>query len=689
MKGYDIMKCSRSNSYLLLLVAAFFVFAALTAGGCGGSGDIVQIPAQQNNGGNEGNEGNGGQSAELYLPSMFDIRSTAEFQAMIEKLKAEGVWAKVDAHTFYNVLEYLTQVELEQLLQEIPAEDRDRFISENKKVQADLVSYYEDGGILTLFHPTEADIEQTFAFLRSVSADISMIDISTDVEICAITKQTVSGSVVSKDNTVQLDNIFVYVVPDISTLVSADFASSDISPDDIEKEYLDMQVLRWERYYRWLAGVHDMAAESANTAAAIKAAAAQDNNIITISRVLTGTYDWSYTNLKQWDKIEMSPDYTPMNTYQGKYHSDYPNYMAYNGSRSNILDYQVYSAHSFTDHSDYFLIRSSMYTKPDNVKETYTFPPIRQGVYAKSFTYLLGYTAGSSISISMKQGRQNIGECIKTSMPEGISAGTKYNETFTWSNDGVVTAQDFGVFDGISFSEKFSYDAENITVKNLSDTSSADIKSEFDKPAEDSSTKSGFTANNASATENRLPAFSVWKVSEGSWKAGYKSVELVFKGYVSEGAVLGNYHFGGDQSPYYDPSTEHLYREWPRIDGTFYKNFEVSIENPNPPKHSTVHQRYFAVDRHVGIFGVRIYSEGDWKIVPIDPDTEWVTFEKTGGKATSADGEWVMFSCPENTSGKERFAHFKLEATPYDDKANVESTPFELFQSNTENAYSE
>ena len=38
--------------------------------------------------------------------------------------------------------------------------------------------------------------------------------------------------------------------------------------------------------------------ENANTASAIKAAAAKDNNIVKISRVLSSTYDWSYSNSK-------------------------------------------------------------------------------------------------------------------------------------------------------------------------------------------------------------------------------------------------------------------------------------------------------------------------------------------------------------------------------------------------------
>ena len=171
MKGYDIMRLTRSNSYVLLLIAAFLALAVITAGGCGGSGgDPVSIPTGNNGIGNEGGNNGGGETAELNLPSMFDIRVTPEFNAMVQRLKDSGVWAKVDSFHFYNVIEYLTPEELQEVLSEIPEEDRERFIYQNKMVQDELVSFYETGGILTLFHPSNADIERTLKFLKSVSA---------------------------------------------------------------------------------------------------------------------------------------------------------------------------------------------------------------------------------------------------------------------------------------------------------------------------------------------------------------------------------------------------------------------------------------------------------------------------------------------------------------------------------------
>ena len=639
-----------------LLIVAFLVFAAFTAGGCGGSGgDPVSIPT--------GNNG-GGKTAELNLPSMFDIRITPEYNAMVQKLKDSGVWAKVDAHHFYNVIEYLTPEELQKVLSEIPEEDRERFIYQNKMVQDELVSFYETGGILTLFHPSNEDIERTLKFLKSVSADVAMVDISTDIEICAITKQTASGSVISRDNVVQLDNIFVYFVPDISTLVSIDFTSSDITTDDVEKEYVDMQVARWERYFLWLAGLTDKAVENARSAAAIKASAAQYNNIVLISRVLAGTYDWSYSNSTEWDRFASEEDIPSIRNRDKN--------IMYPGSRTNVLDYQVYSVHSFTDHSDYFLINSSLYTKP------LKFEPEAK-CYLQFIPYgytwrngLRGYTR--SLSYSMSLGK---GEYVKTSMPGGVSAGTKYQENFTWSDESIFTAQDFGFFQGISYSGNISFDATNITVSNKSGTSTAALEAVFDKPAENSSEWSGFTAYPASTAECRLPFTAVIRLTSDDWKKGYNSVNLVFRGSVQEGETVSNHRYTDYVNTY----------TYPRVNIAATKNFTLKIKNPNPPMHSTVHQRNYAYPKEFGgklmLGGVRIFSETDWTLLTESSARDWITIsgDKTSGKATGTEEEeWVIFSVKENNTGRERFGKLILLARPYDDQSQVETTIVDIYQ---------
>ncbi|MBR4195471.1 MAG: hypothetical protein IKQ95_02015 [Synergistaceae bacterium] len=193
------------------------------------------------------------------MPSMFDIRATVEFTAMIDELKAEGVWAKIESQELVFI---------------------------NDSVDSEVISKFKNGAILTVYQPTEYDMAGLFEFLKRMSADISGIDTGTDIEIIAVTKRTAVGSVVSEDNIVRLDNIFFY--PDISTLVSVD---ADSTIEDVEKEYIDMQVERWKRYYYWRASLDEKTRANAGEAAMLKSSAAEDNNVIDISRVLSGNYD--------------------------------------------------------------------------------------------------------------------------------------------------------------------------------------------------------------------------------------------------------------------------------------------------------------------------------------------------------------------------------------------------------------
>lgn len=638
------MRHARSKSYVFMLIAAFLVFAAFSTGGCGGSSNA---PGTSEDSG-------------LNLPSMFDIRSTTEFENMVEELKASGVWAKVDSYNFYNVYGYLTDEQLTEVLKEIPEEDREQFTTQNRLLRDELVGNYNNGGVLTLFHPDDFTIRQSLAFLASVSADISMVDISPDVEICAITKQTAKGRTVDSENTVQLDNIFVYVVPNIKTLVSVE---SEDSPYNVEENYLSTQVERWRRYYLWLAGLKDRALANANTASELKASAAQDNRVIDISRVLSGTYDWSYSDSKEWDKFAAEGSYPNMPTNN--------DHIKYAGSRTNMLDYQVYSVHSFTDHSDYFIVNSSLYTKPLAVEnDAHCYVKFQKYGYTWYFG-LRGYTRSMTSSVSL-------GNVVKTSMPNGVTHNANYSEIFTWSDDAVFAGQDFGAFDGVNYSGNISFDAANITVNNLSNTSSATLFASFDAPISGStSARSGFSAYSAATEERRLPLSAVFKVDSNDWRRGYDSVNLVFNGSVQEGEVIKD-------SVYDDYPTSRS--EYPRIDALATKNFKLEIKKPNPPMHSTVGSRYYAFNMHGddGTARIKVVSEGDWMLLLESAASNWVTLEKTSGTATGPQGELVQFFVPENTTGAGRFAKIMLVASPYDDKSKMETTVVEIFQSNNE-----
>ena len=638
MKGSDTMNFSnfsKNSKNFWLLIAVFFAFAAISVGGCGSSSSSSKVS-----------------NSDGVLPSMFDIRTTEEFNQMIDRLKSEGIWDKVMAHKFYNVYEYLTTEELEKVLKEIPEEERDAFIWQNKFLHDELLNNYNNGGLMVVFHPSEAEIKRTVEVFKDLSLDITMLDITPDTELFAITKQAVNGYEVGEveGNTLQLDQVFAYVVPDISTLVPLEEFDS---PYDIEEEYIKFQVERWERYYRWLAGIRDKAKENIRTASAIRASAAADNNIVEISRAFTGTYDWSYSNLKTWSAWKV----------EGGWDSFIKSH--FDGNRTNILDYQIYSVHSFTDKCDYFVVSSSMYTDPMKISTEI----VRYNYTAYTLRFLKGFTLGNEINISLNRGDSAIGEVVSTSMPNGAPKNTTYTENFTWSDEGIFTAHNFGAFEGMSFSGSVSVDTTNIGFTNTSTATSAKVKADFDRPVRDKDAETGFTANEASLNEYRYPFFAVLKVEQADWKKGYNDVKLNLQGAVNDGVVV-------------DYITSYDYVPGGECWGTFTKNFAVDITCPNPPMHSTVHQRNYAFPKEGDLkdASVRIHSEVDWELITESSESNWVQIGNYSGKATPPEGEWVHIDILENTTGRARFAKIMLIARPYEDKTKIESTVIDLYQ---------
>ncbi len=625
MKGSDTMNFSnfsKNSKNFWLLIAVFFAFAAISVGGCGSSSNSSSRVSDST----------------LDLPTMFDIRTSEKFTQMIDRLKSEGIWSKVMEHKVYNFNEYLTPEELEEVLKEIPEEERDDLIWQNKFFYDEIVSNYNNGWVLIVFHPSEEAIKHTAEVLKGLSVDVTMLNITPDTEIFAYTKQAVNGYEVSEveGNTLQLDQVFAYVVPDISTLVSIDEYNSIY---EVEEKYIDFQVERWERYYRWLAGIKDKAKENISNASAIRASAAADNDIVERSKVFTGTYDWSYSNLKEWSKWEIV----------GGYDKDILE--SFSGNRINILDYQIYSVHSFTDKYDYFVISSNMYTNPTKVvSET------RIDYYGNRKFFLEGFTLGNEINISLNRGDSEIGEVVKTSLTQSI-----YRENFMWSADGIFAAHSFGAFDGISFTKTLIANTDAVKFINTSTASSANVRSEFFGPAQAKS-PIVFIPRQSSIEEHTYPFIAVLRVGQDDWKKGYDDINLNLQGEIRDGVLLG--YVGGNAR------------------GTFEKYFAVNVTSPNQPMHSTVHQRNYAFPREGDLkdASVRIHSEGDWELVHESSESEWVQIGDYSGKATPPEGEWVHFDIPENTTGRARFAKIMLIARPYEDKTKIESTVIDLYQ---------
>lgn len=98
----------------------------------------------------------------------------------------------------------------------------------------------------------------------------------------------------------------------------------------------------------------------------------------------------------------------------------------YRGTRTNILEYNVYSVHSFTDHSDYFVVSSNFSTKPKKVdtQARVVLPYQQLGTEQTTelaytwFRGLRGYTSGFDSKITF--GNASRPQCL-TEYQRGLS----------------------------------------------------------------------------------------------------------------------------------------------------------------------------------------------------------------------------------------------------------------------------
>ena len=78
---------------------------------------------------------------------------------------------------------------------------------------------------------------------------------------------------------------------------------------------------------------------------------------------------------------------------------------------------------------------------------------------------------------------------------------------------------------------------------------------------------------------------------------------------------------------------------------------------------------------------VKILSETNWQLLVESTAEDWliISGDKTSGNATGPEGEWVIFTAKENTTGQNRFAKLTLVSSPYDNKSKTEVTIVDVF----------
>ena len=347
---------------------------------------------------------------------------------------------------------------------------------------------YADENIILLIYPDEDYINRT---LQAVGLKGNYVLNSAEapsgrLELFAIAKRTVNDRVhtftyyaacddaftISDDlsapsteggrTDVIVSNDIAYVVDENGNIIS----SSDVVNDNPEETASDdtesieqFTLARWRTFYDWAASLTEWANEQSAEASSIEIRSAADENDLTkISTAQTETLDCSINK----------DGYQPWGNING---TD-----AVNVRRANAASFIIYSCHSFTSGSDYYLVKATARTATNYYQDrVVTFrwaddsfnkyrngPGIdlsgNMGGHKDPVNYISGFTKSMTIYASLKNG--NPGMLANT--PTNVPKETQYSNTIGWNIGGSVVGgapamSNLSLNVGASFSETKSF----------------------------------------------------------------------------------------------------------------------------------------------------------------------------------------------------------------------------------------
>lgn len=348
---------------------------------------------------------------------------------------------------------------------------------------------YDEEEIILLFYPDEAFINRTLEALGMEGNYVLSPENAPDgrIEIFAISKRTVNNrthtfryyaacddaftvsddmsapSIGGGDVTVSGD--VAYVIDENGNIIS----SSDIANGNKEEMILDddesiklFTVDRWRRYYNWAVNLTEWADEQSAEASSIEIkSAAEENDLTRISTAQTEAFDCSFNK----------DGYQPWGNING---TD-----AVNVRRANTASFIIYSCHSFTSGSDYYLVKATARTATNYYQDRVvtfrwaddSFNKYRNGPgidlsgnmsgHKDPVNYLSGFTKSMKIYASIRNGNPG----ILANTPTNVPKETQYSNTIGWNIGGSVVGgapamSNLSLNAGASFSETKSFTKE-------------------------------------------------------------------------------------------------------------------------------------------------------------------------------------------------------------------------------------
>ena len=463
-----------------------------------------------------------------------------------------------------------------------------------------------------------------------------------------------------------------YVLDENGNIIS----SSDVTTGDKEgTQEIDVEsdeifnIDRWRSYYNWCASLTDWANEQSAEASAIELRAAENNDLTKITGAQTPSL---LCPIKK-------DGYQPWGNLNG---GD-----AVNIRRNNTVSFTIYSCHSFTNGSDYYLVKATARTATNYYQDrvvTFTWGDdsfnrahgktldltANMGGHKDPVNYLSGFTKSMTIYAAIWSGNST----ILANTPTNVAKETQYSNTMGWNLSGTIGGSKDGasgsLTGGVSYSETKSFTQKAYEIRNQLDVSNPSWVLAYNDGVTRGSWHSegyyGISAPAQSAENVEFECGWIWEVKKSVWGGAGTTLTMGFDLWSQEGFAFG---YGASFAPYYTWDTQEKY---PYFLSRQYLTLKA-------PAHYWLSHRLFPIPKSGGSETLEVLAEYDWKVSTKydDPNNrDWIHLSSTSGKATGANKYLYRFEVVKNPGGM-RGGHIIFEM---DYNGHTESKDIQISQ---------